>query len=415
MEELDLELKNALCVNTTDILSLHKEKSKRNPITKKTKESKLEINYDNYLNGRLNMMSYKLIELKESSKKYKLKLGGNKYNIIERITNHFIHHKNVMIIQKCFRKWISRVCEKLRGPAYTNKSICVNETDFISMEPVIEIPDEYFYSFKDIDENGREYGIYGFNIASLIQYIKMNKRNGNKSLLQNPYNRKHIPNELIKDIIHLYHLCFILYPPFKTENEPFHNVCKPIVRNPNTTASTATATTTTTVPSSLSRYTPNVYQIIILNEESTSRYNSICEIRTRTLEQRINEVFMEIDRLGNYTNVAWFLNLERIDYMNLYRVLFDLWNYRNIIPRDVRMKICPFHTPFEGIFTRHVNISISLEEIRLACLIVFENLVYSGVDEDHRKLGSFHALSGLTIVSRGARNAMPWLYESLVI
>jgi hypothetical protein len=40
-------------------------------------------------------------------------------------------------------------------------------------------------------------------------------------------------------------------------------------------------------------------------------------------------------------------------------------------------------------------------------------MVYSGIDDDHRKIGAFHALSGLTIVSLDARLAMPWLYESV--
>jgi hypothetical protein len=38
-----------------------------------------------------------------------------------------------------------------------------------------------------------------------------------------------------------------------------------------------------------------------------------------------------------------------------------------------------------------------------------------GLDDEHRKLGVFHALSALTVVSIGARSTMPWLYESLVI
>jgi hypothetical protein len=49
----------------------------------------------------------------------------------------------------------------------------------------------------------------------------------------------------------------------------------------------------------------------------------------------------------------------------------------------------------------------------LACLTVIENLVYSGIDEDHKKLGTLHALSGLTMVSHDARQAMPWLYDSV--
>jgi hypothetical protein len=40
-------------------------------------------------------------------------------------------------------------------------------------------------------------------------------------------------------------------------------------------------------------------------------------------------------------------------------------------------------------------------------------MVFLGINEDSRKLGTFHALSALTIVSAGARQAMPWLYDSV--
>jgi hypothetical protein len=54
-----------------------------------------------------------------------------------------------------------------------------------------------------------------------------------------------------------------------------------------------------------------------------------------------------------------------------------------------------------------------MTQIQGACLTVFENMVFQGIDEDHRRIGTFHALSGLTIVSEGARQAMPWLYDSV--
>lgn len=41
-------------------------------------------------------------------------------------------------------------------------------------------------------------------------------------------------------------------------------------------------------------------------------------------------------------------------------------------------------------------------------------MVYSGINVDMRRLGTFHALTALTIVSRDARIAMPWLYESII-
>ena len=45
---------------------------------------------------------------------------------------------------------------------------------------------------------------------------------------------------------------------------------------------------------------------------------------------------------------------------------------------------------------------------------IMEDMVCTGVDIEHKTLGSFHVLSALTIVSRPARLAMPWLYESLI-
>ena len=43
-----------------------------------------------------------------------------------------------------------------------------------------------------------------------------------------------------------------------------------------------------------------------------------------------------------------------------------------------------------------------------------ENLIYSSVDIEYRKIGALHSLTALTVVSHGARRALPWLYESLL-
>ena len=83
---------------------------------------------------------------------------------------------------------------------------------------------------------------------------------------------------------------------------------------------------------------------------------------------------------------------------------------------SVKSKICLLGNPFTEILPRtfFLNDSIALGRIQNGCLTIFENLIYTGIDEDHRKLGAFHALSALTVVSRDARQSMPWLYESLV-
>ena len=55
----------------------------------------------------------------------------------------------------------------------------------------------------------------------------------------------------------------------------------------------------------------------------------------------------------------------------------------------------------------------NVEIVRDMCLKIFECMVYCGADDEYRRIGALHALSALTLVSMEARQAMPWLYESL--
>lgn len=63
------------------------------------------------------------------------------------------------------------------------RSLCVNDTDFFTLEPLTEIDKHQFISFKDKDNF-----IYGFDICSL--YKLLTDSNGP---VTNPYNRNKIP------------------------------------------------------------------------------------------------------------------------------------------------------------------------------------------------------------------------------
>jgi hypothetical protein len=153
---------------------------------------------------------------------------------------------------------------------------------------------------------------------------------------------------------------------------------------------------------------------IISNEIVNDRTVKLNTMRAKPLQTRIQELFMDIDQLGNYTNYQWFVNLERRDYIRLYRTLYDIWTYRGHLSREMKFKICILEDPFHEINRERVHFhESSIEVIREICLKIFENMVYCGIDDDHRKIGTLHALSALTMVSINARNAMPWLYESL--
>jgi hypothetical protein len=355
----------------------------------KKNEDLQPISYEEYMKGNICFYDYSLIQLKVSAKTYSLRISGRKHDIIERITEFFNRSKNAIIIQKTFRSWICRYIVKLRGPGLTNRELCVNDNDFCTMEPLNEIDYNYFYSFTD-DKNFT----YGFNICSLIELLKRN----NKS---NPYNRDPLSNITVKNIVSLYNLSFILCEKFASTNIPY------ILPNSNITNMNRQRRNRI-----VNDYSPITRTIN--NMEDLTRYNMIRAIRNNSIDNRISELFIEIDALGNYTNREWFDNLDLRDYIRLYRKLYEIWYYRSELSREVQNNICPFYGPFDGIFSRPLlHSEITIEQIKTSCLIVMENMVYSGINIEFRKIGTLHALSALTVVSPSARNSLYWLYESV--
>ena len=349
------------------------------------------ITYENYMRYPGLLKRHNVPALKQATREYKLRIGGRKADVIERLVNYFNTNASALRIQTCFRSWISRYIVRLRGPAYMDKSICVNDTDFCSMEPLSEIESNYFFSFTDSKQF-----TYGFNVSSLIEMLK---RSENINTVLNPYTRDALSPMILKNIVSLYNLSFILCPNFHKTNLPY----------------VIPKMTSTNVMRARSRgidYEPITRTINSI--EDLTRYNHIRQIRTTNQNNRISELFIEIDLLGNYTNKDWFINLEIRDYIRLYRKLYEIWYYRSNLSREVQNSICPYYAPFDGIFSRPLlHSELGLEQIKTACLIVFENMVYSGINIEYRKIGTLHALSALTLVSAPARETMPWLYESV--
>jgi len=355
-----------------------------------------DISYDNYKTNKLELDKFKLPTIKEAVRKYKLRLSGKKSELIERLITHFKSITYAIKIQTVFRRWLVIQMNQLRGPAFKNVNLCVNESDFSTLEPLDEIPKNNFFSLTDQNNF-----TYGFNISSLIELLKQNYN------ACNPYNREKFNNKTKNDIITLYRCCFINLPNFKNENEPY------IISNHNSH-----------IMRPIRRVLPILENNIIYNprintistHEQLVQFNNIRTIRLTSIENRITQLFIAIDQLGNYTNREWFSELDIRGYIRLYRALYEIWFIRSGLTNDVRHNISPFCQPFDGIFNQRVlHSDLSLQQIQTACLIVFENLVYSGINDEYKKLGAFHALSALTMVSRGARIAMPWLYESVMM
>ena len=376
--------------------------SERNkPIIKKRVNNKsvilTDLNYTNYINNNLDLNRYKLPQIKEAVRKHKLRLSGKKSVLIERLIACFISITKAIKIQAVFRRWLVIQMNMLRGPAFNNIDLCVNDSDFSTLEPLMEIPKSNFFSITD-----KNNFIYGFNISSLIELLKQNYNTSN------PYNREKFDNKTKNNIITLYNCCFINLPGFKNENAPYtvsnnyaNNLVRPIRHAPPRLENNI-------------MYDPRINTIS--TQEQLVQFNYIRTMRLTPIDNRITQLFISIDQLGNYTNREWFSELDIRGYIRLYRALYEIWYIRSGLTNEVRRNISPFCQPFDGIFNQRVlHSDLSLHQIQTACLIVFENLVYSGIDEEYKRLGTFHALSALTMVSSGARAAMPWLYESVVM
>jgi hypothetical protein len=361
--------------------------------------SPIEMSYMDYFKQSISLSKYKVVELKQIAKFNHLKVSGTKPLLIERIDTMFKKSKKVQKLQSVYRGYITRKSFQLRGDAYKNRKICVNENDFYTLEPLCEIPMEYFISFNSDDKKFT----FGCNIISLMHLIKT------KKTLKNPYNREVIGIDVIQNIIILYKLISIIFtlPVDAPKIENMNYMLRLLHSNTNLNRR---------IESIRPQQRHELLQTTMIRNSAVvqERTQLLNTIRAKPFAMRIQGLFMDIDLLGNYTNMSWFTTLERRDFIRMYRILYEIWNYRGGLSMEIKQKICVVADPFYEITRRNVDFyQAPISFIQEICLKVMEYLVYGGIDDEYRKIGTLHVLSALTVVSTPARMAMPWLYESI--
>jgi len=379
-----------------------------------------DFTYTDYLEKPETISKYKIPQLKVIAKRLRQKVTGNKRILISRILNHYNSIKYATRIQQIFRGHIVRLSFKLRGVGFKNRKGCVNETDFCTLEPLDEIPDEYFFSYTNKDIT------YGFNLISLIQLLKTSNK------IINPYNREVFSSDIVLSIIQLFRLINIIFPDAAEKN----GLEKPNITNNNIYniilnrqySQNAASSLRERLPRTIADRSHTNHMVLAGNNGGTGsaiiqqnneyinirneRAVTLNNIRLKPVQCRIRDMFMDIDQLGNYTSSSWFSELDRRELIRLYRTLYDIWNYRAQLSPEMKRNICVLGGPFYGV-PNITAVYHTFEQIQYCCLMIFENLVYTGIDDEHRKIGVLHALTALTVVSPNARNAMMWLYDSV--
>ena len=334
--------------------SISTKSEKMIPVVKKT----IKISDDNIIiptmknYNDITNYNYNVSQLKILAKNYKLKISGNKNELVSRVFTFLYLSSYIIKIQKVFRGHIVKRYIRLHGPAAIKRNLCTNSTDFVSMEPLEEIKFNQFLSYRD--EDGF---VYGFDITSLFNLFS---KNGN--INNNPYNRNKIPDIILKNIKTLLRLSKILK---------------------------------ITIVLDLEDETPSI------SEE-------------KVVELRALSLFQNIDSLGNYSNCNWFLSLNRNQIIRFVRELADIWSYRAQLSVETKRAICPPNgDPFRNLNMSLIHISQNFNIVRKVVLEVLEKLVNTGVDKDSKSLGAYYVLGSLTLVNQDAATALPWLFQSL--
>ncbi|MFY7731633.1 MAG: SAP domain-containing protein [Flavobacterium sp.] len=318
------------------------------------------MDYIRYFKDNVDLRKRTIPELKKISRENGLFVSGAKPLLIERIQKHFARIKRIIQCQSYVRRNLVMSRLKMRGPALTpgKRKLCVNDTDFFTLEPISEIEPDNFFSYQD--EKGL---VYGFDVKSLSMMYD------SQGSLMNPYNRYVFTGEILQRI-------------------------NSLIRKPKTRTN---------------------------DEAEMETFNRLIELRTKPIQTRITDIFYEIDRLGNYTVSEWFSRLSREKYLYLYKRIRELWNYRAMLEDDMKRSICPFFDPFQFRMSRYsgyVNTQrerdMTESDCRKMCVITIENLIYTGRDDIIKNIMVAHILSALTLVSAEARTTMPWLYDSIV-
>ena len=337
-------LNNNIIVNDTPT-PVPKKPKKNNDFIMPTRE-----NYSVLLS-----QNYTIKHLKDIVAHYKIKLGGVsvKADIILKIYNHFKLYDKAVFIQKVWRNYLFKRYNSIRGPARFNRKLCVNETDFFTMDDIKDIPYNQFYSFKDTDNM-----IYGFDIMSIYNLFDKGYEK-----ITNPYNRNSFPKEVKKNMLNIIWMGRLFKDTIilsMTEDEP-------------------------------------VQQGLLDN-----------------IENRIISLFNEIDILGNYTSPEWFLALDIPSLIRFMIELNDIWTYRANLSEAVRAAICPnYRNLFRLMYYGDMR-SCSIPMLREIAISSMDMLVRTGINNDNRCLGANYVLCALTMVSQEAAIALPWLYQSVI-
>lgn len=255
-------------------------------------------------------------------------------------------------IQAWYRFWRGFKQFRRHGPGYWDRSVNTNDSDFFSTDSLADVQHVYFFSYKDVDNH-----CYGFDVRSMHSILYRARLTGENPF--NPYTRSIVPATVQRSVSHL--TKWLTKRGYTIEWAP------------------------------LEPPTPE-----------------------QQWRMKVVDLFTKIDELNYYSSPDWFIGLHREGHIKFYRELHAIWSHRAGLSIQQKYAIVPH---FMQRLFRHAPWALgeqTLESLQKINMNVIRLIISSAEDRNDRIIGAMYVVSTLTLVCEEAKNAYPWLYESVV-
>ena len=323
---------------------------------------------------------YNLIKKQDVSR---FMLAINNTNVLislfETLINVNLNMNKIIKLQRWIKKSLSKFNSRIQGPALHNRTLCVNDSDFVSLDEIKDIPECNFFSFKD--DTGF---IYGFHIDSAIELVFKSDENYYENF------KKHSSN-----------LCYRQF--IKTL---FNHYNKIKIFNPYTRF----IIDGTTKLNIIRLYTKHKFSLATTNNnlsQNTHASTPTTDAKT-TIRNKCFSIFQKIDFQGYFTDTAWLLDEHPKNIKIFYKKLASLWNFEFGLNNTAKYRISRTHNLFQNL--PEILVSRSDKYVLLDKVLDIVNiLVSNGETEGDRNTGCILVLYGLSFINQRCILANPWL------
>jgi hypothetical protein len=260
--------------------------------------------------------------------------------------------RDLVKLQACVRGWLVRNRLRVHGAAIFNRSICNNAVDPVTLTELDDIPAQFMFSFSitrpDIEIPPEE---FFSNPDPKVTYgfdVRSLKSLLEKTMMENPFTREALPKS-VQDRIHA---CFEVASPFRRVLSP--------------------------------------------------------RIATGSVDEQAFKCFHDIYlATGCFVDEAWFLRLDRLRLIDMFRHCYNTWRYRIGATPEIRRRFVP---PGVHVFSNYGEmLGANPYHLRRILLSDFEKLLSHPQDPADRCTAAMWILIALTTVSDEAADALPHL------